>query len=88
MNKRFKRLLLMLPLLPLLVLSAAAFAEEPSLQWQSLSPPQQQLLKRFESQWGAFSEDRKTRLIAGADSWLNATPEQREIMKQRFLEWI
>jgi hypothetical protein len=82
------RLLLLVFLLATLpMLPAVGFAEEPPMQWNTLTPEQQQVLQRFESQWGTFPEERKKRLLAGAERWLQATPQQRDTMKQRFSTW-
>ena len=88
MSKRlFQFLLFFKVLVLLLVLPLASLAEEPPMQWDNLSPQQQKILKRFESQWPTYSEDRKQRLLTGVDRWMNASPEQRDMMKQRYAAW-
>ena len=66
---------------------AAAPAPAPR-SWQSLSPPQQQLLQGFQGKWDSLPPDRQQALARGSQRWLSMTPaEQRAGAQQRFQQW-
>jgi hypothetical protein len=65
---------------------AAAPAPAPR-SWQSLSPPQQQLLQSFQGKWDSLPPDRQQALARGSQRWLSMTPEQRAGAQQRFQQW-
>ena len=81
-------------LLALLVLVAAvpAFAQEPGgpaapRSWESLSPPQQQLLHGFQGNWDSLPADKQQSLARGSDRWIHMTPEERAGAQDRFKQW-
>jgi len=55
--------------------------------WQSLSPPQQQVLKGFQGKWDSLPPEKQQSLAKGSQRWLSMTPEQRGGAEQRFQQW-
>jgi len=72
----------------LLLMTMLAFPWSVSAQsWDELSPQQQRILKPFSSRWSELDQDKRARLVRGAERWKNMTPAQRKQMKQRFNRW-
>jgi hypothetical protein len=68
--------------------SGAPNAAAPAPQsWQSLSPPQQQVLQGFQGRWDALPPEKQQALANGSQRWLSMTPEQRGGAEQRFKQW-
>ena len=66
---------------------ADAAARPHGVTWSSLSPPQQQVLGRFQGQWDSLPPARQQALARGASRWLSMTPEQRSDARERFQTW-
>lgn len=66
---------------------APAWAASEALPWDSLSPQEQQTLKRFHNRWEKLPPERQHRLQKGADRWSKLTPGQRRRVRRKFRRW-
>lgn len=64
-----------------LVMSGQTMAE--TVAWEALSAEEQAVLKPFEAEWSAFSENKQQSLRR----WAAKSPEERMRIKQRYAEW-
>lgn len=59
-------------------------AQRGDIPWNSLSPDEQQALKRYRGQWDEYSGERQQRLRDGAQRYLDLPPDKRrEVERQR-----
>ncbi len=57
------------------------------IEWATLTPPQQDFLKRFEARWSQLPPDRQMNLANGAQHWLAMTPDERARSQQQLAHW-
>jgi hypothetical protein len=71
----------------LLLLSSAAYADDDTLPWQSLSDGQRQILQVYAEQWESFPVKRRQQLVSATSRYLEMTPEQKEAALGRYRTW-
>jgi Protein of unknown function (DUF3106) len=77
-------------LLPCAGLALAQEQGEPApgpRSWQSLSPPQQQVLQNFQGKWDSLSPEKQQALARGSQRYLNMSPQERAGAQERFKQW-
>ena len=57
------------------------------VQWQQLTPEQQQVLGQFRGRWNDLPPDQQQALLRGARRWESMTPEQRAQTSERAEQW-
>jgi Protein of unknown function (DUF3106) len=59
-------------------------AERGDIPWQSLSPQEQEALRRYRNQWDGYSSARQQEMRRGAQRYLELPPtKRREVEQQR-----
>ena len=58
-------------------------AERGEIPWQSLTPEEQQALKRHRGKWDGYSSERQKDMRQGAQRYLNLTPDKRREVEQQ-----
>jgi hypothetical protein len=62
-------------------------AERGDIPWESLSPEEQQALKRYRGQWDGYSTERQQRLRQGAQRYMDLPPDKRREVEQQRREY-
>jgi hypothetical protein len=62
-------------------------AERGDIPWESLSPEEQQALKRYRGQWDGYSSERQQRLRQGAQRYMDLPPDKRREVEQQRREY-
>lgn len=62
-------------------------AERGDIPWESLSPEEQQALKRYRGQWEGYSSERQQRLRQGAQRYMDLPPDKRREVEQQRREY-
>jgi hypothetical protein len=59
-------------------------AQRGDIPWQSLSPEEQDALRRYRNQWDGYSSERQQEMRRGAQRYLELPPQKRrEVERQR-----
>jgi hypothetical protein len=62
-------------------------AQRGDIPWNSLSPEEQQALKRYRGQWDEYSGERQQRLREGAQRYMDLPPDKRREVEQQRREY-
>lgn len=62
-------------------------AQRGDIPWESLSPEEQQALKRYRGDWDDYSGDRQQRLRQGAQRYMDLPPDKRRQVEQQRREY-
>jgi len=62
-------------------------AQRGDIPWNSLSPEEQQALKRYRGQWDEYGGERQQRLREGAQRYLDLPPDKRREVEQQRREY-
>lgn len=62
-------------------------AERGDIPWQSLSPQEQDALRRYRNQWNNYSSERQQEMRRGAQRYLDLPPQKRREVEQQRQEY-
>ena len=71
----------------LLLTCSATWAQDDTLNWNSLTDEQRQVLSPLEENWDTLSLERRQRLTEGAKRWSEMDAEDRSAARERFQNW-
>jgi flagellar motility protein MotE (MotC chaperone) len=71
----------------LVILSTGLVFAAEAIDWNALSPEQQEVLKPLRGKWGELSPERQASVQRGAERWSKLTPDERAQMQKRFERW-
>lgn len=71
----------------MLLYSASIAADSPKVEWDSLKPEVQSILKPMQSSWENMAYGRQKHMIKGALRYVSLSDKQKLKMRERFLRW-